>query len=196
MKEKRDSDRRIQRTQQMLSDALFALIAERGYEAITVQDIAERANVGRATFYLHYHDKEQLLKDSLLRLFDDLTKDVEPAPDYATTYQSLSICVFQHIAERHKLYSALFKEGGPPSIAVQMRTWLARVMQHRVLKPLLEESAADIDAELLAMHCAGSLLSLVIWWLDHDLSPEAEQLGYLFWRLVSPGVHDVLEIED
>lgn len=192
MKEKHTIDRRIQRTQQMLSSALFTLIVERGYDVITVQDITERANIGRATFYLHYHDKEQLLEESLLGLFEDLTKDVEPAPDFSATYQSLSIHVFQHIAERHELYRALFKEGGPPFIVVRMHKWLALLIQHRVLKPRVEQSTNDVDAELLAMHCAGSLLALMIWWLGHDLAPAPEQLGYLFWQLIAPGINDVL----
>jgi AcrR family transcriptional regulator len=194
MKERHTIDRRIQRTQQMLGNAFFALIVERGYDSITVQDITERANIGRATFYLHYHDKEQLLEESLLGLFEDLTKDVEPAPDFSATYQSLSIHVFQHIAERHELYRALFKEGGPPFIVVRMHRWLASLIQHRVLKLRIEQSTRVVDAELLAMHCAGSLLALVIWWLDHDLSPAAEQLGSLFWQLISPGINDVLGI--
>jgi AcrR family transcriptional regulator len=192
MKEKHTIDRRIQRTQQMLSNALFTLIVERGYDAITVQDVTECANIGRATFYLHYHDKEQLLEGSLLNLFDDLTKDVELTPNFSATYQSLSIRVFQHIAERHELYRALFKEGGPPFIIVRMHKWLAALIQYRVLKPRIEQSIHDVDAGLLAMHCAGSLLALIIWWLDHDLAPAAEQLGYLFWQLIAPGINDAL----
>ncbi len=195
MKEKRDTDRRVQRTLHMLSDALFALIVEREYETITVQDITERANIGRATFYLHYHDKEQLLEESLLSLFDDLTKDVEPKPDFSVTYQSLSIRVFQHIAERHELYGALFKEGGPPFILVRMHKWLASLIQYRVLRSLIEQSTGTVDAELLAMHCAGSLLALMIWWLDHDLAPASEQMGYLFWQLIAPGINDVCGIK-
>ena len=54
-------DRRVQRTRQLLSSALLKLIEERGYDSLTVNDITEQANVGRATFYLHYQDKEQLL---------------------------------------------------------------------------------------------------------------------------------------
>lgn len=194
MKEKQVVDRRIHRTQQMLSNAFFALIVERGYDSITVQDITERANIGRATFYLHYHDKEQLLEESLLALFEDLTKDVELAPGIPATYQSLSIHVFQHIAERHALYRALFKEGGPPFIVIRMHRWLASLIEHRVLKAHIEQCVSDVDAGLLAMHCAGSLLALVIWWLDHDLTPAAEQLGYLFWQLISPGINDVLGV--
>jgi AcrR family transcriptional regulator len=195
MKEKRDTDRRVQRTLLMLSDALFALIVERGYDAITVQDITERANIGRATFYLHYHDKEQLLEESILSFFDDLTKHVETAPDFSATYQSLLIHVFQHVAERHQLYYALFHEGGPPSIVIRMQKWLASLIQHRVLRSRIEQSTREVDAELLAMHCAGSLLALVIWWLDHDLTPAAEQMGYLFWQLVAPGINDVCGIK-
>ena len=195
MKEKHDTDRRVQRTLQMLSDALFALIVERGYETITIQDITERANIGRATFYLHYHDKEQLLEESMLGLFDDLTKHVELAPNFPETYQSLSIHVFQHVAERHKLYHALFQEGGPPSIVVRMQRWLASLIQHRVLKSRIEQSTNEVDAELLAMHCAGSLLALVMWWLYHGLTPAAEQMGYLFWQLVAPGINEVCGIK-
>jgi AcrR family transcriptional regulator len=54
-------DRRVQRTRALLRDALMSLIAEKGYRAITVQNIIDRANLGRSTFYAHYQDKEDLL---------------------------------------------------------------------------------------------------------------------------------------
>ena len=51
-------DRRSQRTRHLLSAAFVELLREKGYSAITVSDIIERANVGRSTFYSHFHDKE------------------------------------------------------------------------------------------------------------------------------------------
>src|SRR5205807_4575943 len=62
---KRATDRRVQRTRQLLQDALISLMIEKGYEATTVQDIIDRANVGRATFYAHFADKETLLVSRL-----------------------------------------------------------------------------------------------------------------------------------
>lgn len=56
-----NKDRRVQRTQQLLREALFALIQEKGFEKLSVQDIIDRANVGRATFYAHFDNKEDLL---------------------------------------------------------------------------------------------------------------------------------------
>ena len=57
---KEKTDRRIQRTRQSLRTALLTLIKEKGYDAISIEEITERANVGRATFYLHYKNKEDL----------------------------------------------------------------------------------------------------------------------------------------
>ncbi|MEO8397816.1 MAG: helix-turn-helix domain-containing protein, partial [Chloroflexota bacterium] len=68
----RKPDRRIERTRQLLSKALMDLIIERGYDTITIQDITDRANVSRATFYLHYKDKDELLYQSMTKIYDAL----------------------------------------------------------------------------------------------------------------------------
>src|SRR5258708_20033897 len=70
--------RRIQRTRHLLRQALFTLIVERGYETITVEEITERANVGRATFYVHYKDKEELLLVCLEELFHETAATLGP----------------------------------------------------------------------------------------------------------------------
>ena len=192
MNEKRGGDRRIQRTRYMLNAALFALIVERGYDAITVQDITERANVGRATFYLHYKDREELLAASLKQLVNELTHYVESNAGSTATYKTLSVRVFQHIAQRHNLYHALLGESGPPSILIRMRRYLAELIQNYVILPLIARGKAGVDPELLAAHAAGSLFALLVWWLDHKLVQSAEEMGTLFWRLMTPGIEDVL----
>src|SRR5690348_13436851 len=68
----RKEDRRKERTRQLLRDALLELISEKGYEAITLQDITDRANVARPTFYLHFKDKQDLLFSSIREIYDDL----------------------------------------------------------------------------------------------------------------------------
>src|SRR5258708_5830180 len=92
-------DRRVQRTRQLLERALLELIEEHTYESITVQQITDRANMGRATFYLHYPDKEQLLSSILLKLQEDLAQGLEPLgpPDLLTEEQTVSEKVFEHV---------------------------------------------------------------------------------------------------
>src|SRR5437660_10085913 len=76
---KRATDRRVQRTRQLLQDALISMMIEKGYEATTVQDIIDRANVGRATFYAHFADKETLLASRIEDLRAMLTQQQQQA---------------------------------------------------------------------------------------------------------------------
>src|SRR5512141_2904590 len=87
-------DRRVQRTQQLLREALVALILEKGYDAITVQDILDLANMGRSTFYAHYRDKEDLLLSGFQMLFNAFQKEflkaASPSNDPAQTARDFS----------------------------------------------------------------------------------------------------------
>src|SRR5881396_2641445 len=76
-------DRRVQRTRKLLQDALVSLMIEQGYEATTVQDIIDRANVGRATFYAHFADKETLLVSRLEDLRAMLAQSVSLSAKWA-----------------------------------------------------------------------------------------------------------------
>ena len=84
---KSKTDRRIQRTRQSLRTALLELIKEKGYDAISIEEITERANVGRATFYLHYKDREDLL----LEEFSEMANEkVQVSKDQGTTWTDAS----------------------------------------------------------------------------------------------------------
>ena len=94
-------DRRIQKSKKYLSDAFIALILEKGYEAVTVQEIIDRANVGRSTFYAHFESKEQLLF-SLLGTMNEKSKD-------GIDFEML----FNHCADNFQIAKAMLgKKGG------------------------------------------------------------------------------------
>ncbi len=66
-----------------------------------------------------------------------------------------------------------------------MRTYFAELYQRRVLEPLNMGKAPSLRSELIAAHAAGSLFGLISWWLAHDLSPSAEDMGNLYWGLMT-----------
>ena len=86
-------DRRIQRTRALLLSALLDLIVERGYEELTVQDIVDRANVGRSTFYKHFLDKRALLLSGVDGLQGLLTQQ-RTAQDSRPKISARSACCF------------------------------------------------------------------------------------------------------
>ncbi|MBC8171477.1 MAG: helix-turn-helix transcriptional regulator, partial [Anaerolineae bacterium] len=76
----RKLDRRKQRTRQLLRDALMALIVAQGYDTITVQDIADAANVARTTFYLHFKDKDELLFEGMREMYETMFEEMQQNP--------------------------------------------------------------------------------------------------------------------
>ena len=92
-------DRRIQRTRAMLLSALLDLIVERGYEEVSVQDIVDRANVGRSTFYKHFLDKRELLLTGIAGLQELLTEQMATPNTQAAPSKRLlfSLPLFRHV---------------------------------------------------------------------------------------------------
>src|SRR5215510_4394829 len=117
-------DRRVQRTRQLLRNALIELTLEKGYDAVTVQDITDRANLGRATLYLHYRDKENLLLSSLEDTLEELKGRLEPPSlerFLANQGTHPYLVAFEHAAENSTLYRILLTGQAAASIARRFR---------------------------------------------------------------------------
>src|SRR5215813_4202218 len=102
----RKTDPRVIRTRQMLRDALIATILDKGYDATSIQDITDRAGLRRATFYLHYKDKDELLLHMLRDTLDELMHQMEaqsPAAFTPENMRSEDELVFRHVQERADL---------------------------------------------------------------------------------------------
>jgi AcrR family transcriptional regulator len=117
-------DRRVQRTRLFLREALLALIEERGYDVLSIQDITERAMLGRTTFYEHYADKEKLLLVTLDELISDLAQRIEPLTARQLVVEQQTVCVkiFEHVAVSRQLYRALLSERSVALISATLRS--------------------------------------------------------------------------
>ena len=186
-------DRRIARSRRALRSALFTLMEARGYDALTVADITDRADVSRGTFYAHYQDKEDLLTDALEDLIHGLATQVHPlgATDLASGVDQTSV-LFLDAGRRRQLYTALLGSQGPAIAVVRVRRHLAAVMEANTTRQLVESSGSTLPAGFLASHAAGALLGQLIWWLEHDCPIPSAEMGPLFARLTTPGVLQVL----
>jgi AcrR family transcriptional regulator len=106
-------DRRFQRTRRLLLDAFVASVASREYDAITVADIVERANVGRSTFYEHYEGKEDLLRQSMAPIVTGLGFALQA--DSATDNLRLIVA---HVRENRRFSMSIFA-GEPRRLVAQ-----------------------------------------------------------------------------
>jgi AcrR family transcriptional regulator len=185
-------DRRIRRTRAQLRNALFALIEEGAYDAITVQDITDRADLSRATFYLHYRDKDELLFTNLQAMFDDIAErtSVTTLADYLAmeqggTYQH-SREVFAHVAANARLYKALLSEHGVVPVVHRALHYLAELF----LRELALCTNGNCDAPrlpigLVAHQLAGALYMSVAWWVANDLSVSIEYMAQAYSNMTT-----------
>lgn len=172
-------DRRVKRSQQALLSALVELMIEKGFEETTIADIAERANVGRSTFYAHFADKESLLRESLQGLRAFLTTaansrraDVHPALGFG-------LPMFEHVAESRNLFSAMVSR---KSTAVDM----VQTMLVELVSDALTASgySSNLPTRLIAQHVVGSFLAVCSWWMTESSTLSAVEVDAAFRQLV------------
>ena len=178
------NDRRSQRTRRALGNALIELMTEKGYEAISVKDISEPANVERSTFYSHYVDKDELLVSQMDRVVDLLSQHVpQELPDGNTFFPSLGL--FQHIKEQWKLYKILVWGSGVDLLTRHLQKSLSEKIEQRLSEG---EQTYELPIPIIANFLSGSFLSLVRWWLDYKMIYSPEEMDEMFRKLALPGV--------
>ena len=176
-------DRRVVRTRQGLRDALMALIVEQGYESLSVQDITDRANIGRATFYLHFKDKEDLLMRSLEETYDDLISRMPLATSITSMTNGQSapgLVAFEHAAANFRLYQVIMNDPGGMIIQRRIHDYVAKVAAERI-----RDSFTDIPipVDIVSQHVAGSLIALLSWWIHNNMPYPADYMAQMYGEL-------------
>ena len=189
-------DPRVVRTRQLLREALVALILERGYDAISIQDITDRAGLRRATFYLHYRDKDELLLGLLRDTLDELMQQMaqQAPPSYtAETQRAEDELIFRHVQAHANLYRAILSGQGAAEITRGIRDFVAgRIREHCARSYAAPDLTMPL--EVVANYLAAVKLNMVIWWLDRGLPYPPEQMAAMCARLTLFGAAPVLAL--
>jgi AcrR family transcriptional regulator len=185
-------DRRKQRTRALLREALIALILEKGYDAVTVQDITDRANLGRATFYLHYKGgKDELLLSMMEDIQSKVAQQSGPISkdDFTVHGQPSSTFAFKYAEENADFFRAVLG-GGVASNLTRYRKSSAAEIQTQI-EPALDATENHIPVEIIANYIAGALNTLIIWWLENNRPYAAEEMARIFHQLLMTGIQGV-----
>jgi AcrR family transcriptional regulator len=189
---KRPIDRRAARTKAMLQRAHISLILEKGYEAITVEDICDEANVGRSTFYAHYSNKDDLKRsgfEHLRKQLVDRQKEAQATPgDIKDRSFGFSLTMFEHARDHIDLYRALAGgHGGTVSLG-QIRQILSNLVRNEFAAAASKNSADIVPRELVVQYIVGAYMAVLVWWLDGGAKLPPKQMDAMFRRLVTVGV--------
>ena len=178
-------DRRIRRTRDTLGDALVELIREKPFDAITVQEILDRAGVGRSTFYTHYSDKQDLflgeIEDFFERLSTMLTRNGAALERLAPVAE-----FFSHLSDVQDFYQSLVASGKANDVWALGRGYFARSIEERLRIAGVKMEPVERAAQAFAL--AGSLFALLEWWLDHGRKTDPREMDRLFHSMAWRGI--------
>jgi AcrR family transcriptional regulator len=185
-----EQDRRVRRTKRILHEALIALILEKGYERITVQDVLDRADVGRSTFYAHFRDKEALLLTSFDGVRDELRRDFDAGdPGQPADPARPAALLFAHAHRNRRVYQAICGRQGGSVVHRHLHRLIGDLLCEQ-MRPRL--TAAGPPVEVVAEFYTSAALGLLVWWIDQGFRPEPGRLAAMYRRLATTGVHDLL----
>ena len=185
-------DRRITRTRGMLQHALISLILKKGYEATTIKDICDAANVGRSTFYAHYTSKDDLKRsgvETLRGLLRDRQREALAKPgNIRGRSLGFSLTMFEHARDHIDLYRALAGGRGGAVALNSIRQILIDLVRDELAAPVDKNSKDFIHREIVVQYVVGAYMALLIWWLDGGAKLPPQRIDAMFRRLATKGI--------
>ncbi|WNG41176.1 TetR/AcrR family transcriptional regulator [Archangium violaceum] len=182
-------DPRVHRSRAMLRDALLGLMRERGFDAISVQDITERAQLNRSTFYLHYRDKDELLTHVMRDMILDISRRSHQLGDSPDRLHRTLVEWFQHADEHSELYHLMLGRSGMRAFAVQLRNLLEHLMNLDLGRAEVSPRLQGVPVPVVNRFMASAYMGVLEWWLDrrslHSPEDMARWLGALTAKLGS-----------
>ncbi|MEC1775908.1 TetR/AcrR family transcriptional regulator [Bacillus mojavensis] len=176
MSKKNKVDPRVKRTNKFLRDALIALLKEKEANSITIQEITEKADLTRGTFYLHYRDKQDFLFQSMTEVLDDLIQQVKPETPVEPViinedHPPVSfVKLFEYIHEHAEYFQVMLSDRGLP----QFRSLMAEFVQKRIYEELLSsieesEKLLQIPKEILVSYITSAHIGVICSWLESGM---------------------------
>ena len=184
-------DRRSARTQRSLSGALVELVKEKRFDDITVQEVIDRADVGRSTFYSHFRDKEDLFQKDWERFLDGFAQHIDW--DQAGNGRFVPVVhLFSHLQEFQPFYKGLVRSQKADAVFKSGVSYLSQKFETALNSRLRGKPAPLIPIPILGNYLASELFALLQWWLDHDMPHSPERMDEIFHQLVTPTFRSVL----
>src|SRR5882672_5778426 len=181
-------DRRAHRTRDALGDALMELMQERPFKSITVQDVLDRAEVGRSTFYTHYRDKDDLFLSDVEDFWEMISSILERNGEDSNRVAPVRE-LFSHVAEVKVFREALVASGKVHDVMELGQGQFARSIEQRLLKLNAVQGIAPGQFAASAHALAGALFSSLNWWVERGMPVSATEMDDAFHRLVWTGVN-------
>ena len=184
--ERKKIDARVRRTRDALGDALVNLMQEKPFDSITVQDVLDRANVSRSTFYSHFDDKDDLLMSDADEFFEAMAMALSAHGDKSERVFPVKE-FFSHLIDAQNFVVALKNSGKLVENMELAQGHFARGIEQRLKEIPRGNAISDTERPARAFALAGAMLSLMQWWVDRGMKQSPDEMDELFHKIVWGG---------
>jgi AcrR family transcriptional regulator len=195
-------DPRAVRTQSLLKRAFIELMEEREFEQITVADISERATVKRATFYLHYKDKTDLMNQCIDETLNELHENVSKQVSFLGDFDFLEdqphpsfVQLFHQIGENYPFYRALLVTNRIPSLASGLLAFIHEFISEGINQIEPNDQNLTANRELIIKYVESAFLEVIIWWIEKGMHVSEQEMAFQLMNLSikGPYVHNPMK---
>ena len=180
-------DRRVGKTRKAIFAALNELLQEKKYSKITVQEIIDRADVGRATFYAHFPTKEDLLSGLIENIFESLSEQLN---GHITQEQESELfpvaALFAHIQDNERIIKGVAMSESGELLFEKFKSYWGTKIQPLIVAHIPKGEKSKIPLDMLINHIINTLIELIKFWLQDGLRYTPEQMEQYFFELIYP----------
>jgi AcrR family transcriptional regulator len=181
-------DRRTEKTRQSIYNALIDLMQEKKYSNITIQEIIDRANVGRSTFYSHFDTKDELLKSCIENVFellnDHFIKYIEETGNQ-TRFVPIAELLAHIMANSRKIRGIMSTESADLVFDKFRSYWNIKIEKYLEGR-LPKNKEPRVPLAILTNHITSTMIELFKWWLNHNTPYTPQQMDQYFQELIYP----------
>lgn len=194
-------DLRVKRTHKMIIEAFIRLVEEKGYDNVTVQDIADEAMINRATFYAHFKDKQDLYEQIFEMAINAFTSvlDLEQLVhgNRIKVKQIIAALtnIYKNIQERKAFFLTIMDGSSNELLRKKLEELLYNKYANIFNRLKITENELEVPIDFIIEYMTSIFIGTLHWWITSDTNMSAEQLAALVVKLVGNGHLTVLEIE-
>lgn len=173
-------DRRIQKTRQIIMKTFMELMSEKKFEKITINEIADRANINRGTIYLHYIDKYDLLDKCIETYIAQLFQHCSGKPNQKENPTNTVLRnTFEYLQENFKHYKILLTNEGVPLFRNQLNKIISQMLNNQV-----NCKTKDISMQVKIQFLTSAIVGVLEWWVVNLMPVSVDEISEQLWDII------------
>ena len=194
-------DLRTKRTRKMILEAFINLVEEKGYEHVTVSDIANQAMINRATFYAHFKDKQDVYDYIFKEALEQFMNVLAPVQLGRTNQLQLHAIeqiithIFEKIQENRVFFKTVLNAHGNEQLRKQISQILRSTYANIFDQVEIREKDFIVPIDFIIEYMSSTFMASLHWWINQEISFSPKQMAQLIIKLVGSNHLKVLGIQ-